>query len=155
VDDWRDRTLGADGAGALLAEALTYAVGNVARVTPDLLARPTPCRGWDLRMLLRHGCESLAALAEGFASGNICLAASDEGVDVAEPVGLFVERARSLLGWRAGQSEWHAVAVGGRPLATGVVTAAGALEIAVHGWDIAQASGSRLAIPGGVGCRLA
>lgn len=154
MDDWRDLTLATDGAGALLAQALSYAVGNVAVVTPDLLWRPTPCRGWDLRMLLRHGCESLAALAEGFASGNICLAAADEGVGVAEPVGLFVARARSLLGCRPGQSEWPAVGVGGRPLATGVVTAAGALEIAVHGWDIAQASGSKLAIPAALARRL-
>ena len=48
-------------------------------------------------MLLRHGCESLAALAEGFASGRVRLDAADESAEAAEPVGLFVERACSLL----------------------------------------------------------
>ena len=151
MDDWRDR---AGGAGVLLAQALTYAVGNVAIVTPDLLARPTPCRGWDLRMLLRHGCESLAALVEGFASGSIRLAAADESARADEPVGLFVERACSLLRcWRA-TSEQQVLTVGGWPLATDILTAAGALEIAVHGWDVAQASGSRLAIPSALARRL-
>lgn len=138
---------GRGAAGVLLTQALTYAVGNVAVVTPDLLALPTPCRGWDLRMLLRHGCESLAALAEGFASGRVRLAAADESADAAEPVGLFVERACSLLGCCAVKGVFPAVDVGGLPLATDVVTAAGALEIAVHGWDVAQTSGSRLPIP--------
>ncbi|MGH3301328.1 MAG: maleylpyruvate isomerase N-terminal domain-containing protein [Streptosporangiaceae bacterium] len=49
-------------AGELLEQAVGYARESVAVVTPDLLDRPTPCRDWDLAMLLRHGCESLAAL---------------------------------------------------------------------------------------------
>ncbi len=134
-------------ASGLLTDAVRYALGNVEVVTPDLLERPTPCRGWDLRMLLRHGCESLAALEEGFASGCVSLAVADECAHAAGPAGLFAARARSLLGsWGAGEGR-PSVAVGGWPLATDVVAAAGALEIAVHGWDVAQASGSRLPIP--------
>jgi uncharacterized protein (TIGR03086 family) len=153
VYDSRDRAVGG-GAGSLLAQALTYAVGNVAVVTPDLLARPTPCLGWDLRMLLRHGCESLAALTEGVASGCVGLAAADESADAAEPAELFIDRARSLLGCRAAGSDWPAIAVGNLTLATDVLMAAGALEIAVHGWDVAQASGSRLPIPSALASEL-
>jgi uncharacterized protein (TIGR03086 family) len=149
--------------GLLLADAISYALGNVEPVTPDLLARPTPCREWDLRMLLQHGCESLAALEEGFATGCVRLAAAGDcpdggGPDASRPAaggpaGVFVTRARSLLAcWaRAGSP---AVAIGGLPLAAEVVAAAGALEIAVHGWDVAQASGSRLAIPPSLAARL-
>jgi uncharacterized protein (TIGR03083 family) len=157
--------LGCARAGGLLEQAVSYALRNVAVVTPDLLGLPTPCRGWDLDMLLRHSCESLAALAEGFASGCVRLpaevdaGAADEATAdggavrdavraeaAAGPVELFVDRACCLLdGWAA--SGWPAVAVGGWPLAIDVVAAAGALEIAVHGWDVAQASGSRLPIP--------
>jgi len=50
----------ADGA-RLLEPSVSYALGVVLVVTPELLRRPTPCREWDLRMLLRHACESLAA----------------------------------------------------------------------------------------------
>jgi uncharacterized protein (TIGR03086 family) len=164
--------------GLLLADAISYALGNVEPVTPDLLARPTPCREWDLRMLLQHGCESLAALEEGFATGCVRLTATGDcpaagspdagspdasgpdaggpagsGPAAGGPAGVFVTRARSLLAcWaRAGSP---AVAIGGLPLAAEVVAAAGALEIAVHGWDVAQASGSRLAIPPSLAARL-
>ena len=147
------------GAGELLAQAVRYALGTVAVVTPDLLARPTPCRAWDLHMLLRHGCESLAALDEGFASGSVRLTAADDSeladcTEAMAPAELFAARARTLLGsWAAG-SRRSAVAVGDRPLAVDVVAAAGALEIAVHGWDIAQAAGSRLPIPPPLAMRL-
>jgi hypothetical protein len=44
----------------LLDRAITY--GSAASdVTPALLPCPTPCRGWNLEMLLRHACESLTA----------------------------------------------------------------------------------------------
>jgi hypothetical protein len=46
----------------LLDRAVSYAVSAVGDVTPALLPRPTPCRGWNLEMLLSHACESLAAL---------------------------------------------------------------------------------------------
>jgi hypothetical protein len=49
----------------LLEQAISYALGTVDTMTPQLLSRPTPCRGWDLRMLLRHASESLAAPAWG------------------------------------------------------------------------------------------
>src|SRR5215469_6419235 len=70
----------------LLGQAVAYALENVAAITPDLLARPTPCRGWDLRMLLWHSCESLAALREGLATGRVGLLARPAGA-TAGPAG--------------------------------------------------------------------
>ncbi|HZD37555.1 MAG TPA: maleylpyruvate isomerase N-terminal domain-containing protein, partial [Actinomycetes bacterium] len=49
----------------LLERAIGYALGAVQGVTPALLAAPTPCRDWDLRGLLHHADDSLAALLEG------------------------------------------------------------------------------------------
>ena len=43
----------ADGA-RLLEPSISYALGVALAVTPEILSRPTPCREWDLRMLLRH-----------------------------------------------------------------------------------------------------
>jgi hypothetical protein len=51
----------------LLEPSITYALGAALAVTPELLSRPTPRGEWDLRMLLRHACESLAAFGEGAA----------------------------------------------------------------------------------------
>lgn len=171
---------------SLLAESVRYALGNAELVTPDLLSRPTPCREWNLRMLLWHACESLGALAEASTSGYVPLTSAPAGVAAREPVGLFAGRARGLLAtWgcpdeadvaagdrprpvvAVGDRPRPAVAVGDRPrpmvavgdrprpvvmigdrqLTADLVAAVGALEIAVHGWDVAQASGSRLPIP--------
>ncbi len=83
------------GRGARLLEpSVTYAVGVVLAVTPELLSRPTPCRGWDLRMLLRHACESLAAIGEGIGTGRVGRdpAAEDDDL-VADPARAFRDRA--------------------------------------------------------------
>ncbi|MGH3301327.1 MAG: hypothetical protein ACRDOK_06465 [Streptosporangiaceae bacterium] len=45
-------------------------------------------------------------------------------------------------------------AVGGRPLPADAFATAGALEIAVHGWDVAQARGAGLPIPAELASRL-
>lgn len=56
-------------------------------------------------------------------------------------------RACNLLGAWTGASDRAWVSVGGCPLSAGVVSATGALEIAVHGWDVARACGYPRPIP--------
>jgi uncharacterized protein (TIGR03086 family) len=131
---------------AAFQRALRYALAAAGHVTPDLLARPTPCRGWDLRMLLLHATDSLAALAEGLYDGRVLLYAQADAA--ADPGVLFRQRARRLLASceRADLAD-GVITVGGCPMAATVLVSAGALEIAVHGWDIAQACGSREPIP--------
>src|SRR5260370_25251088 len=90
---------GLAGQAGLLESAIGYALGTVQAVTPDLLSRPTPCRGWDLRMLLRHACESLAALGEGVQGGQVGLGPSaDDDNAAADPARAFRDRASLLLG---------------------------------------------------------
>lgn len=121
--------------------ALRYALIAAEHVTPEMMPRPTPCRGWNLRMLLQHACESLSALAEGFDSGHIGPSELNQGAEVAaEPTREFRQRARRLLDSFAGADRAHGVVtIGGCPMATSLLATAGALEVAVHGWDIAQA----------------
>jgi uncharacterized protein (TIGR03086 family) len=138
--------------------ALRYALVAAGHATPELMDRPTPCRAWDLRMLLLHATDSLAALAEGLDDGRVLLhseaAAADPRVllhpeaAAADPAVLFRWRARRLLGScsRADLAD-GVITVGGCPMAAMVLVTAGALEIAVHGWDVAQACGSREPIP--------
>jgi uncharacterized protein (TIGR03086 family) len=42
------------------------------------------------------------------------------------------------------------VSVGGCPVPTSIVTSVGAVEVAVHGWDIAQACGQPRPVPPGL-----
>ena len=64
--------LQARSAGAeAFTQALRYALAVTEPVTAELMPTPTPCRGWDLWMLLTHAAESLSALAEGFDQGCV------------------------------------------------------------------------------------
>src|SRR6476661_5171151 len=67
----------------LLEPSIGYALGAVLAVTPELLSRPTPCREWDLRMLLRHASESLAVIGEGIRAGCVGLDPGAEDGDLA------------------------------------------------------------------------
>jgi uncharacterized protein (TIGR03083 family) len=177
------------GAGGLLPAALEYALQAAAPAGPGLLARPTPCRDWDLRMLLRHVAESLAVLQEGLTSRRIALHPGPEDTAVtADPLAAFRARAARLLatsralaggpGHGAGHGsdgqERHGhpvhgpinglcraaalthgvILIGGHWLPRDIAAGAGALEVAVHGWDIALACGRPEPIPGALAARL-
>ncbi|GAA4689233.1 maleylpyruvate isomerase family mycothiol-dependent enzyme [Streptomyces chumphonensis] len=131
----------------LLERAIGYALGALADVAVPALGRPTPCRGWDLRTLLRHLDASLGALREGVERGRVTPEPTCEASgDVADPVPGVRERAARLLAaataaQRSAGGAPRAASRGARPLALGAVTSAGALEIAVHGWDVHRARG--------------
>ena len=138
----------ADGA-RLLEPSISYALGAALAVTPELLSRPTPCREWDLRMLLRHACESLAAFGEGIEAGHVGLdPAAEDGALPTDPARAFRDRVGQLLAaWTGPEHERQVVDIAGCPLAAGVMAATAALEVAVHGWDISRACGQRQPIP--------
>jgi uncharacterized protein (TIGR03086 family) len=132
-----------------LDQALSYAARSVLDVTPALLPRPTPCRGWNLDMLLWHASESLAALHDGTVTGHVGLipAAPDRG-PAADPARTFQDQASRLLAARATTGRRRQVLdIGDLPLPAIAMECTGAIEIAVHGWDISQACGRRRPIP--------
>jgi uncharacterized protein (TIGR03086 family) len=133
----------------LLERAIGYALGSVAAVAPRLLSRPTPCSRWDLRMLLHHVNDSLAALCEGIDTGRIGPDPAAEADDLApDLVATFRDRAWRLLGaWTSADNRDPVIAVVDRPLLASVVAGTGAIEIAVHGWDISWSCGQRRPIP--------
>jgi uncharacterized protein (TIGR03086 family) len=130
--------------GELLERSLAYALGSVAEVGPGNLERVTPCAEWDLGELLGHLYDSLDTLHEGLTGGRIGLFPPEPGaVDLACA---FRTRACAVLGaWAAGPGE--RVVVGELPLDMRVMAAVGSVEIAVHGWDVAQACGRPRPIP--------
>ncbi|WP_433467091.1 TIGR03086 family metal-binding protein [Spirillospora sp. CA-128828] len=129
--------------GRLLERAIGYALTAVQAVTPQMLARPTPCESWDLDMLMLHLGDSLDALHEGMSIGQVeTVPPQAEPVD--DPVSALRVRAVRLLKVSAAR---RTVTIGDRRLAGGLVAAAGAIEVAVHGWDLSQATGEGRPIP--------
>ncbi|GAA2059814.1 maleylpyruvate isomerase family mycothiol-dependent enzyme [Streptomyces albiaxialis] len=127
-------------AGELLRQAVGYALGCAQFVTPALLHRPTPCAAWDLGTLLAHADDSLAALHEGFAGGSVAVAPGPRPRP-ADPAAAFRVRASRLLGsWTAtGGPPHRVIAIADSPLTAEALALTGALDLTVHGWDIARA----------------
>lgn len=158
----------------LLERAVAYTLGSLQLVTPEALWRPTPCQGWDLLALLQHMEDSLAALQEAVDLAHVTVPplGADQppppptvfaalGVGDPEPgetagagaagamelVARVRDRACHLLGSWLGEDRREPISVGGRTLPASVLTSTGAIEIAVHGWDVARACGQRRPIP--------
>ncbi|HEU5028340.1 MAG TPA: TIGR03086 family metal-binding protein [Spirillospora sp.] len=142
---------------ALLERSVGYALGGLGGVTPAALGRATPCRGWDLGMLLRHTADSLDALLEAVDTGSVRLhpapGPGPANTPPDDPAAALVAALRSgavrLLGaWTAAGD--RPVTVGGCPMRASMVAVTGAVELAVHGWDIGCATGSPRPIPQGL-----
>jgi uncharacterized protein (TIGR03086 family) len=137
------------GAIGLLAGAVSYMLGVCAPLGPGEMALPTPCPHWDLARLLSHLCESMADLEAALRTGRLDLD-GPPGRTGGDPVEALRDRAAELLcaGYCYGGPE-RFVAVGGLPIPAGVVACTGAVEIAVHGWDVSAAR-ARAGRAGGV-----
>jgi uncharacterized protein (TIGR03086 family) len=135
-------------APGLLEHAVSYALATAGQATPQLLPLATPCEGWDLRTLLLHVSDSLAVLANAMRADHIPLAPPPDPTTEANPLACLRRQARDLLGACATASaEERLVAIADRELTASMVTAAGAIEIAAHGWDISAACGIPRPIP--------
>jgi len=153
------------GGTALLERAISYTLGQLNGVTTAALKSPTPCTQWDLAALLVHMTDSLTALQEAMDLREV--APGDRGAGgrrqslpghgrpgkrppANDPAAYLVAalrgRACHLLGSLAIAGD-HLVTVGGYPVPASIVTSAGAVDVAVHGWDIGCACGALLPIP--------
>lgn len=139
---------------ALLERAMSFTLGGLLLVTPEALVRPTPCAEWDLRALLLHMNESLHTLHEAIAVGHLELdpdalvaVDADYGDPLVDPVRSLRNRACGMVGAWVAPGGPATVAVADRTLTSEVVAAAGALEVAVHGWDVSRACGEAREIP--------
>ena len=136
-----------------LTQAIGYADGVLDAVTPQLLAQPTPCHAWNLRMLLEHAEESLGALHEGVTASRVAATPAQipdpvsGASSAAAVVSAIRQRATALLRASAEADRDIPVTIGGHPMPLDCLRTVGALEIAVHAWDISQACGQQLPIP--------
>jgi len=132
----------------LLAEAISYAIGAAVTgdVIPGDLARPTPCADWDLGTLLSHLTESMATLSEALTTGTVGMCPRAAPVAEEDLVEALRDRAAELL-WAAFAVGDQPIMVEGIPVPREIIVAAGAVEIAVHGWDVSAACGVPAPVP--------
>jgi uncharacterized protein (TIGR03086 family) len=147
---------GPRGAITLLASAISYALGACVQVAPAEMTLPTPCADWDLEALLAHLAASMADLESALRTGHLDLepdpAPAPDGDDPAE---VLRDRAANLLfACYAHHGPDRSVLVGGLPLPAGIVACTGAVEIAVHGWDVGAARGRGGPIPPALAARM-
>jgi uncharacterized protein (TIGR03086 family) len=149
----------------LLERAIRYALSAAGHTTPQLLTEPTPCTGWDLGTLLLHLGQSFDTLAGSLRArtldpGHGCSGAegpagAPSAPDGAELVTGLAGRAAALL-WACAevQGGQEPVAAGDRRLTTSMVAITGAIEVAVHGWDISVTCGTGRPVPSGLATEL-
>jgi uncharacterized protein (TIGR03086 family) len=129
----------------LLERALSYTRLALSTVGPDR-SGPSPCAGWSLADLLEHMDDGLDAFLE--AAGGVVRVPTGVQVPRRHDADLEViqRKASHLLGVWTAQTP-SLVVVGDRPLSADLLVSAAALEIAVHGWDVGQATGSSRDLP--------
>jgi len=145
------------GAITLLASAISYALAAVVQVAPGEMTLPTPCTDWDLEALLAHLAASMADLESALRTGHLDPEPDDAATPDPDddPVELLRDRAANLLfACYAHHGPDRFVLVGGLPLPAGIVTCTGAVEIAVHGWDVRAATGRGGPIPPALATRM-
>jgi uncharacterized protein (TIGR03086 family) len=137
----------------LLERAIAYTRASLVQVTEADLDRPTPCHGWVMRDLLGHMDDSLEAMAAAAQATSLSLVPSEPPGAGAELLDSICIRARGLL------SHWHPerdgdVDLGELSLPRELLGAVGALEITLHGWDVAEGLGQPRPIPPGLAMDL-
>ena len=140
-----------DHAVGLLERSLVGTRTVLGLVEPGDLGRATPCAAWDLAALLGHMDDSLGAYLEA-SQGALRLVPALPPAAAAydDPAGRLRVRVGTLLGAWAGAAERDLDRIGldgPAGLAADLLVSTAALEVAVHGWDVARSLGAPSARP--------
>jgi len=135
----------------LLERAIGYTRGCLRLLPGARMDARTPCAQWDLLTLLRHMDDSLAAFTEAAEIGYVDLVPVRTDAASTTTAQVIADRLRGracavLAAWTHHPATGD-VLVSDRALRSDLLAAAGALEIAVHGWDVAQACGVDRPVP--------
>lgn len=135
-----------------LSAEMAAAAAGTARVVqnvPDTLDAPTPCRDWDLRTLLNHTILWTSYSAERRAHGESVAEelmtrdfTADPGFreDYARQIGKAVDAWNNPQAWEGERN------VMGSAMPAADVGAMLLMEMVLHGWDIARATGQEYLI---------
>ena len=139
---------------AALDSAITWTHSCLQSARVSALSLPTPCRDWDLGQLMVHMDESLLAIGEAAELGHVDVDPRPRPTEAGQLVDLIVQRAcRTRAAWQRRLTS-APVGVGDLALGRDTIALVGALEIAVHGWDVAVATGQRRRLPEDLAARL-
>ncbi len=127
---------------ALLDEGLAWAAERIALVGADHLDASTPCEGWTLRDLLDHVVDTVGVFADAIDGP-----ASTPGVPGVWSTSFADLAARINRGWTDPEAMGRTYDLRFGPMPGPVMASANLLEVVVHGWDVAQATGEAVAIP--------
>lgn len=139
---------------AVLDSAVTWTHSCLQYARTSSLSLATPCSEWDLGQLLVHMDESLAAFAEAAELGYVSLDPPPSPPDPNQLVDRIVHRAcRTRAAWQQRLTS-APIGVGDLTLGRDTTALVGAMEIAVHGWDVARATGQDRRLPEDLAVRL-
>jgi uncharacterized protein (TIGR03086 family) len=125
--DLLERTLAQDGA-------------IVARVRPEQATLPTPCASWDVRTLVNHLVHDVLQFTEMARGGRYAPGGADVIGD--DWAGAYREAASGLLAaWRRPGALDRTVRLPFGEMPAGWSVGQQIADLAVHGWDVAKATG--------------
>ncbi|WP_072916025.1 TIGR03086 family metal-binding protein [Geodermatophilus obscurus] len=127
---------------ALFVRAAGFALESLAEVPDADLGRPTPCGDWDLRALLLHLADTADGLTGLARTGELVLPSAPR-TDDADPAAVARDRLLRLLGVLTSAAADDPPGAADRAAHALAAARGGAIELAVHGWDVATACGSR------------
>jgi uncharacterized protein (TIGR03086 family) len=139
---------------AVLDSAVTWTHSCLQLARTSDLTLPTPCSAWDLGDLLAHMEDSLEALGEAAEVGRVRVADHAERQDPGRTIDRLVQRACNMRAAWLSRLTSAPISVGDLALGRDTLAMVGALEITVHGWDVAQAVGRGRPMPEDLAARL-
>jgi uncharacterized protein (TIGR03086 family) len=128
------------GSIALLARTLAQTEAIVAGVRPEQATLPTPCASWDVRALVNHVVHDVQQFTVTVQGGEWD---PEDGDDVGDDrAGAYRQGASSLLAaWRRPDALERTVRLPSGELPATWRIGQQIADLAVHGWDIAKATG--------------
>jgi uncharacterized protein (TIGR03086 family) len=136
-------------AAAQAARAVTGVSGaSEASGTKDALQAPTPCQDWDLRTLLNHTILWTSYSAERRAHGESVaeeLMAKDFTAEPDYQAGYVAQLGKAVQAWSDPKAWAGEIGVMGDATPAADVGAMLIMEMALHGWDVAKATGQEYA----------
>ncbi len=122
--------------------ALLHTGRIVVGVRPEHLTMPTPCRDWDVRLLLNHIIGGNYMCAEVAAGGRADSTGVMDDYTLPDPGSNYVASAEAVLAaWAAPGAMERRCHMSFGDIPAPAAVSIHFLDIVVHGWDLARATG--------------
>ena len=114
----------------------------VTGVRPEHLIQPTPCKDWDVRLLLNHIIGGNYMFAEVAAGGRADASGVMDDYTLPDPGTNYIASADKVLAaWAEPGAMQRRVHMPFGDIPAGAAVSIHFLDIVVHGWDLARATG--------------